>query len=291
MQTSLRASLPRADVPSDGRAGTHGERDGRFISVEDVSLTYVGANGTRVTALQSASLELAENAFLSIVGPSGCGKTTLLRILGDLLKPSAGRVAINGKSPEDLRVAGEIGFMFQDAVLLPWKTIRANIGFLRRLAGRPALSKDEVTALGRLMGIEEFLDRYPHELSGGMRQRAAVARSFALDPTLLLMDEPFGALDEITRHRMNLELLRVWSERRKTVVFVTHSISEAAFLSDRVIVMSPRPGRIVADVTIDLPRPRTEEHRYGDKMHEYEVMLHKYLLEGASAEERAGGGS
>lgn len=169
--------------------------------------------------------------------------------------------------------------MFQDPVLLPWRTVSRNIGFLAEVAGS-RLDRADIAELGSLVRLEGFLDRYPHELSGGMRQRVAIARALALDPTLLLMDEPFGALDEITRHRMNVELLRIWSENKKTAVFITHSLLEAVFLSDRVIVLSSRPGTVIADVNVDLPRPRVPEMRFGDEASRIVEMLHNQLEEG-----------
>ncbi len=235
-----------------------------FIEVSGVSLVYEAEQGS-VQALDDVSIEVSDREFVSLIGPSGCGKTSLLKILGDLLQPSNGTVRIGGRDPSELRKERVIGNMFQDPVLLPWKTIRANMRFLCELAGKE-LSNDEVSSLAAMLGLEQFLDSYPHQLSGGMRQRAAIGRALALDPLLLLMDEPFGALDEITREKMNAELLRIWHERPKTVIFVTHSISEAAFLSDRVLVMSARPGRILADVRVDIERPRPASIRYSTEM-------------------------
>lgn len=249
------------------------------IEVRDVAVTYVGTDGTHVQALAPTAFTIADQEFVSLVGPSGCGKTTLLNVIGDLLQPSSGAVTVASRPVVELRRARQIGMVFQDSVLLPWKSVHDNIRFLSDLARRPP-SRAAVEELGQLVGLEGFLAKYPHELSGGMRQRASIARALALDPRLLLMDEPFGALDEITRHRMNLDLLRIWSERRKTVVFVTHSLSEAAFLSDRVLVMGSRPGRVVADVTIDLPRPRTADMRYAPEMRDNIVDLNEHLESG-----------
>jgi NitT/TauT family transport system ATP-binding protein len=256
---------------------------GAAIEVRDLGVTYVGMDGAHVQALAPTSFEIADREFVSLVGPSGCGKTTLLNAIGDLLRPSTGSVEIAGRPATELRQAKQIGMVFQDSVLLPWRSVRDNIRFLADLAKRP-LAREAIEDLGRLVGLEGFLTKYPHELSGGMRQRASIARALALDPQLLLMDEPFGALDEITRQKMNLELLRIWSERRKTVVFVTHSLSEAAFLSDRVIVMGKRPGRVVADVRIDLPRPRTADTRFAPEMRDYIVTLNEHLESGDRGE-------
>lgn len=242
-------------------------------------MTYVSQDGSITEALKPTTLSIETNEFVSLIGPSGCGKTTLLKVVGDLLQPTGGTVRIEGSPASSLRRARQIGNMFQDPVLLPWRTVASNISFLAQLAGRSRTAA-EVQKLADLVGLTGFLERYPHELSGGMKQRAAIARALALDPRLLLMDEPFGALDEITRHRMNTELLRIWSENKKTVMFVTHSLTEAVFLSDRVIVMSARPGRVVADVRIDLPRPRTSDMRFGAESVHLVSTLHGYLEEG-----------
>ncbi len=253
-----------------------------MIEIDDVTVTYRSKNGAITEALKPTSLSIGENQFVSLVGPSGCGKTTLLKVIGDLLQPTRGTIRIEGSPASDLRRARQIGNMFQDPVLLPWRTVASNIEFLARIAGK-RIAPSETEHLAGLVGLQGFLDRYPHELSGGMKQRAAIARALALDPRLLLMDEPFGALDEITRHRMNTELLRIWSENRKTVVFVTHSLSEAVFLSDRVIVFSARPGRVVADVAVPLPRPRTSEMRFNPESVDLVARLHGYLEEGEQA--------
>jgi NitT/TauT family transport system ATP-binding protein len=254
------------------------------IEAHDLALTYRGVDGSTVMALQKVSFTIARGEFVSLIGPSGCGKTTLLKLFGDLLNPSSGSLMVSGRTPAELRKARQVGTMFQDATLLPWKTIRDNIRLLSLIADRP-ISDARVQELADLVGIGGFLDRYPHELSGGMRQRAALARAYALDPEILLMDEPFGALDEITRERMNDELLRIWEKRKQTVIFVTHGIAEAAFLSDRVFVMAPRPGRIVADVRIDLPRPRRSDMRFGTTMTAYTEEIHRRLVAGMAADE------
>jgi NitT/TauT family transport system ATP-binding protein len=228
--------------------------------------------------MRGISLDIQENEFVSVIGPSGCGKTTFLKIIADLIPPSSGDIKIAGQEPKRLRHNGQIGFVFQDSVLLPWKTVRENIRFLCGIAGRP-LDDRRLEELLQLVGLKGFDHSLPYELSGGMRQRVSIARALALDPLLLLMDEPFGALDEITREKMNLELLRIWSERLKTVVFVTHSIHEAVFLSDRVIVLTARPGTIYRDISIDLPRPRTLKTRYSSEAGELVSYLHDQLEE------------
>lgn len=250
-----------------------------MIEVDNVSVTYQSQDGSLTQALEPTTLSIETNEFVSLIGPSGCGKTTLLKVIGDLLQPTKGTIRIEGSPASSLRRARQIGNMFQDPVLLPWRTVGGNIAFLAQLAGKPP-TRTRLEELAALVGLQGFLERFPHELSGGMKQRAAIARALALDPRLLLMDEPFGALDEITRHRMNTELLRIWTDNKKTVVFVTHSLSEAVFLSDRVIVLSARPGRILADVRVDLPRPRTSEMRFANESTNLVSMLHKYLEEG-----------
>jgi NitT/TauT family transport system ATP-binding protein len=226
-----------------------------LIVVSRLEKTYLTRAGSRVRALADVTLDIGDGEFVTIVGPSGCGKTTLLRILGGLLSGSSGTVELLGR-----RISGpsrKVGMVFQDPVLLPWRTVLENVMLPvvvlrldRRAYHRRALD------LVALVGLSGFEDKYPHELSGGMRQRVSLARALVHDPALLLMDEPFGALDAMTREAMNLELQRIWRESGKTVAFITHSIPEAAFLGDRVVVMSPRPGRIVDVVTVELPRMR-----------------------------------
>ena len=218
-----------------------------------------------LSALEGVSFEVPRGQFLSIIGPSGCGKSTLLRTVGGLLRPTSGAALVEGLPPEKAQRARDIGFVFQDPALLPWRNVISNVRLPLEIDGvhhRRDLPGPE--ALLAVMGLTDFRKYYPHQLSGGMQQRVAIARALAFDPTLLLMDEPFGALDEITRAGMRYELLRVWASQaqaaaRKTVLFVTHSIAEAIALSDRVIVLSPRPGRVVADIDIELPRPRTAD--------------------------------
>jgi NitT/TauT family transport system ATP-binding protein len=215
-----------------------------------------------VVALQGIDLEIGEREFVSLIGPSGCGKSTLLRIVGDLIKPTAGEVIVNGKSAEQARNDRDYGIVFQDAVLFDWRTVAKNIALPLEMLGWDRRRRNErVKELLRLVELDGFESHHPWQLSGGMQQRVSIARALSFSPPLLLMDEPFGALDEMTRERLNLELLQIWATLGSTTVFVTHSISEAVFLSTRVVVMSPRPGRITDVVEIDLPQPRTAETR------------------------------
>jgi NitT/TauT family transport system ATP-binding protein len=224
------------------------------LFAKDISKIYHTTQG-RILALESISFRVGMGEFLCIVGPSGCGKTTLLRILGGLLAPTRGAVYLNGKPLDSPR--RQIGFVFQKANLMPWRTVLRNVTLPLEVQGTgQARAHALAQELLDLVGLGGFEEVYPHELSIGMQQRVAIARALIHDPAILLLDEPFASLDALTRERMNLELLRIWEARRKTVVMVTHSIQEAVFLADRVLVMSPLPGRIEAAVSISLPRPR-----------------------------------
>ena len=226
-----------------------------MIRLDHVTRVFASRDGDDIVALEDVSLEIAQNAFVCLVGPSGCGKSTLLRLVAGLVPVTSGAITISGVAVTEPRA--DIGIVFQAPTLLPWATVLDNILFPLRMMERIAPdSRDRAMDLIRLVGLDGFENRYPRELSGGMQQRAAICRALVHDPAILLMDEPFGALDALTREELTLELLRIWSERPKTVVFVTHSISEATLLADRVVVMSPRPGRVVEIVDVALPRPR-----------------------------------
>jgi len=252
-----------------------------------VSLRRVGKQFGKagVVALDGIDLEIAPREFVSLIGPSGCGKSTLLRIVGDLTDPTAGEVVVNGKSAQRARRDHDYGIVFQSAVLYDWRTVAKNIALPLELLGwsrrRRAQRVREMITLVELGGFEKH---HPWQLSGGMQQRVSIARALSFDPALLLMDEPFGALDEMTRERLNMELLRIWAEFGSTVIFVTHSISEAVFLSTRVAVMSPRPGRITAVVPVDLPQPRTNATREDPRFFELVTEVRERLHAGGADE-------
>jgi len=229
------------------------------VSLRQVGRTFAAGN---VVALEAIDLEIQPREFISLIGPSGCGKSTLLRIIGDLIQPSSGEVVVNGKTAHRARLDRDYGIVFQDAVLYDWRTVARNIALPLELAGWDRARREQrVGEMLQLVELTGFEKRHPWELSGGMQQRVSIARALSFSPALLLMDEPFGALDEMTRERLNAELLGIWAETGSTVVFVTHSIAEAVFLSTRVAVMSARPGRITQIVPIDLPQPRTQATR------------------------------
>ena len=235
------------------------------IQLDRVTMQYE-TGASRVTALQDVSLTIARGEFVSLLGPSGCGKTTLLRIMADLIEPTGGELKVAGKTAREARLAQKYGIVFQNPVLYDWRRVKSNITLPLELKGVPRAERNRrAMELLELVGLAKFANHYPWQLSGGMQQRVAIARALAMEPEILLMDEPFSALDEFTRERLNEELLAIWSKVQNTVVFVTHSIPEAVFLSDRVFVLSPHPGRLSAVVDIPLPRPRTKEMRNSDE--------------------------
>jgi NitT/TauT family transport system ATP-binding protein len=245
------------------------------VRLEHVTKTFPRGS---VTALQDIDLDLAPGEFVSLIGPSGCGKSTLLRVIGDLIEPSAGAITVNGKSARQAREDGDYGIVFQDAVLFDWRTVAKNIALpLETLGWDREKRRSRVEEMLDLVELRGFADHHPWQLSGGMQQRVAIARALAFEPALLLMDEPFGALDEMTRERLNVELLRIWEASGSTVVFVTHSIAEAVFLSTRVVVMSPRPGRVSKVIPIDLPRPRSAETREDPRFFELATEVREAL--------------
>lgn len=249
---------------------------GTSIAIDQVSKIYKASSGSgTITALQDVSLKIGTGEFIALIGPSGCGKSTLMRLIGDLDQPTQGTIDIKGKTPHQARLDREYGVVFQSPVLYEWRTVRKNVELPLEIMGYARRERRErAQGVLNLVGLGDFEHVYPWQLSGGMQQRVAIARALVFEPSILMMDEPFGALDEMTRERMQAELLRVWggAESDTTVIFVTHSISEAVFLSDRVIVMSPRPGRIETIIPIDLPRPR--DHSTRQLPHFFELITH-----------------
>ena len=233
----------------------------KVLEAENLSLTFTTADGP-VYALSEVTLTVEEGDFVSFIGPSGCGKTTLLRIIADLEKPSGGRIAVNGLTPEQARLARQYGYVFQAPALYPWRTVERNVRLPLEIMGYSVKEQRERAAANiALVNLKGFENKFPWQLSGGMQQRASIARALSFDPKLLLMDEPFGALDEIVRDSLNLQLLRLWRDTGKTVLFVTHSIPEAVFLSKRIVVMTPRPGRIIDIIDCNFPPDRTLDIR------------------------------
>jgi len=240
------------------------QNTGSALAISGVSKVFNKGNDNEVVALSDVNLDVQTGEFISLIGPSGCGKSTLLRVIGDLTGFDSGTVQVSGKTPEDARKERLYGIAFQQAALFDWRSVSKNIELPLELAGWDKSARETRSAeLLDMVQLSEFGTHRPWELSGGMQQRVAIARSLAVDPPLLLMDEPFGALDEMTRERMQNELLRIRLETGKTIVFVTHSIPEAVYLSDRVVVMSPRPGRITAEISVNLG-DRTEITRESD---------------------------
>lgn len=248
------------------------------LFIENLTKVYADRRGPDVLALEGIDLKVRWGEFVAVLGPSGCGKSTLLRLVGGLLNPDDGRVIIDGREPRHSQRRKEIGFVFQDPALLPWRTVLSNVRLALEI-NRNGGSTRNPTELLEFVGLTPFRDSYPYQLSGGMKQRVALARALAFEPSLLLMDEPFGALDEITRSAMRQELLRIWQADRKTVLFVTHSIVEAVALADRVVVLSGRPGRVKGVVDIDLERPRGEDIENQPAFQTYTSVLREMLKE------------
>ena len=262
-----------------------------IVSLNKVNMVFGGRGSNQTAALKDIDLEIRPREFISLIGPSGCGKSTLLRLVGDLLRPTAGTVLVNGKSAHQARLDQDYGIVFQAPVLFEWRNIFRNVALPLELkkvnAAEQKRRADELLGMVELTGFE---DHYPWQLSGGMQQRAAIARALAIQPKLLLMDEPFGALDEMTRERMNLELHRIWQETHTTVIFVTHSISEAVFLSTRVVVMSARPGEILREIPIPLPTPRGIHTREDEGYFHLETEVREWLRKAKGYEAGDAGG-
>jgi len=241
------------------------------VSLQKVDKIFGEGGASETIALKDINLDIQPGEFVSIIGPSGCGKSTLMRLVGDLISPTTGSVRVNNKTAEQARLDQDYGVVFQAPVLYEWRSVIRNVQLPLELRGLSRAERErrarEMLALVELAGFERH---YPWQLSGGMQQRAAIARALATKPALLLMDEPFGALDEMTRERMNMELLKIWLQTETTIIFITHSIAEAVFLSSRVVVMSARPGRIRQVVDVDLPLPRSEDTR--EETHFFELV-------------------
>ncbi len=253
--------------------------DETVIDVRDLNMVFSG-RGTETVALRDANLQIQQGEFISLIGPSGCGKTTLLRLIADLATPTSGELEVMGKSPRQARLDRDYGYVFQSPALLEWRNVQRNVQLPLEIMkfGRAEREKRSGELL-ELVGLGDFKRQYPWQLSGGMQQRVSIARALAFDPRLLLMDEPFGALDEITRETMNQELLRIWSQTKKTIMFVTHSIAEAVFLSSRIVVMTPRPGKIERIIDVNLPYPRGPETRETHEFFELATEVRESLRE------------
>jgi NitT/TauT family transport system ATP-binding protein len=258
------------------------------IEARYLTLTFKSKNRDPVTALQGFDLQVSKGEFLSLVGPSGCGKSTFLNVLLGLLKPDSGELNLNGKQING--PGQERAMVFQEFGLLPWRTVLANVELGLELKGvAPSIRRERALELIKLVGLESFQNHYPHELSGGMKQRVGLARALATDPEVLLMDEPFAALDAQTRDLMQAELLQIWERTKKTVLFVTHSIEEAAYLSDRVVIMTARPGRMKNVIKIDLPRPRDYEMRLTPEFNEIKAKIWNTLKDELGAKAAGNG--
>ncbi len=238
-----------------------GAPDGTVIDIRNLSLTFQTADAP-VFALSGIDLQVERGEFVSFIGPSGCGKTTLMRVIADLEQPTEGQISVNGVTPREARLSRAYGYVFQAPALYPWRTVQKNVSLPLEIMGLSGSEQRErVARYLKLVNLGGFEGKYPWQLSGGMQQRVSIARALSFEPELLLMDEPFGALDEITRDHLNEQLLRLWEKTQKTVIFVTHSIPEAVFLSSKIVVMSPRPGRIIDIIDCNLPRDRTLDIR------------------------------
>lgn len=258
------------------------------ISIQNTSKIFNQTQPNEVVALKDINLDIQPHEFVSLIGPSGCGKSTLLRLIADLIQPTNGNIMVNGKSAAAARKDQDYGFVFQAATLYEWRTVTKNVQLPLEMMGFSAAERTQrAQEMLELVELGGFGNHFPWQLSGGMQQRVSIARALAFNPPILLMDEPFGALDEMTRERMNLELQKIWDQTGTTIIFVTHSIPEAVFLSNRVVMLSPRPGRIAEIFDIDLPMPRTnatrEDRRYFETVNQLREKLRQIELEAGHA--------
>ena len=255
------------------------------ISARALHKVFNPGKDEEVFALQDINLEVEAGEFISLIGPSGCGKSTLMRLIGDLLEATSGELIVHGKTPHQARLDRDYGMVFQAATLYEWRSVLRNVQLPLEVMGYDKAERQKrALAMLDMVELSAFTNHYPWQLSGGMQQRVSIARALAFDPSVLLMDEPFGALDEFTRERMNLELLRIWEQTGKTIIFVTHSIAEAVFLSSRIVVMSPRPGRITEIVSNPLPYPRDYATRNGPAYYELVAQVRELLRDAHEVE-------
>jgi NitT/TauT family transport system ATP-binding protein len=269
--------------PAAGRAADPANVPGPVVRIAGVDKTFTRGDHVVTKALEGIDLEIRRGEFVSLIGPSGCGKSTLLRIVGDLVDPTTGTVTVNGKTAAQARRDRDYGMVFQAPVLFDWRTVEDNVKLPLEILGQDAATRTKrAREMLELVELGDFLKHHPYQLSGGMQQRVAIARALAFQPSILLMDEPFGALDEMTRERMNSEVLRIWERTGTTILFVTHSIPEAVFLSSRVVVMSARPGRITKVIDIDVARPRTEDSRESRRYFELVTEVREALRGGGA---------
>ena len=271
--------MTETETPVDGTAA----RQPTGLRATGLSKRFT-SSGTDVLALDGVDLEIPRGSFTSIIGPSGCGKSTLLRIFADLVEPTSGVAEVNGKTPHAAREDREFGIVFQSPNLLPWRTVLRNVSLPLQVMGVDRAERSKTaTEMLELVGLPGFERHHPWQLSGGMQQRVAIARALSMQPDILFMDEPFGALDEITRDRLNLELIRIWQQTSATILFITHSLTEAVFLSNQVAVMSARPGRITEIIDIDLPDERDVETRDHQRFYELVIEVRRALSAAAEA--------
>ena len=283
--TNMTGATDNTTASAGRDAQDHADIVQPVITTKDLSLTFQTNDGP-VHALSGIDIDVNPGEFVSLIGPSGCGKTTLLRVIADLEQPTSGSIEVNGVSPDAARKARAYGYVFQAAALYPWRTIEKNVALPLEIMGLSHAEKKERIARNlELVNLTGFERKYPWQLSGGMQQRASIARALAFDPALLLMDEPFGALDEIVRDHLNDQLNKLWHKTSKTVVFVTHSIPEAVYLSTKIIVMSPRPGKIYDVIDCKLPRERTLEMRESKEFLDVALRVREGLRAGHSYDE------